>query len=40
MIGVGFIWTFAMVVLSLMLMTLIAYAYPDSTVGKTFAIIK
>lgn len=40
MLGVGFVWAFANVVLSLILLTLVSYMWPDSVVGKTAATIK
>ena len=40
MIAVGFIWSFAHVVLALIILTIIAYAFPDNFLGKTAAIIK
>jgi hypothetical protein len=39
-IAVGFIWSFAHVVLALIILTIIAYAFPDNFLGKTAAIIK
>ena len=40
MIAVGFLWSFANVVLSLIILTLIAYAWPNSLPGKVAATIK
>ena len=40
MLLVGFGWVFAQVVLSLIILTLIAYAWPSSLIGKTAATIK
>lgn len=40
MLGVGFLWSFANVVLSLILLTLIAYLWPNNVVGQTAAVIK
>lgn len=40
MIFIGFLWSFAMVCLSLIVLTLLGYAFPDSIVGKTASIIK
>lgn len=40
MIAVGFLWAFANVILSLIILTVIAYAFPDSFIGKTAATIK
>jgi hypothetical protein len=40
MIAVGFFWTFAHVVLALIVLTIIAYAFPDNFLGQTAAIIK
>lgn len=37
---VGFAWVFANVVLSLIILTLLAYAVPSSLAGRTAAIIK
>ena len=40
MMLVGFFWTFANVVLCLILLTLIGYAWPDSLPGKVASTIK
>lgn len=40
MIFVGFAWAFAQVVLSLILLTIIGYAWPDSMFGKVASTIK
>lgn len=40
MIAVGFMWAFANVILSLIILTVIAYAFPDNFIGKTAATIK
>lgn len=37
---VGFAYILAMVVLALILLTLLAYAYPNNVVGKTAGVIK
>lgn len=40
MLAVGFLWAFANVVLSLILLTLLGYLFPDSLVGKVASTIK
>lgn len=40
MMFVGFLWSFANVVLCLIALTLIAYAFPNNFIGKTAATIK
>lgn len=40
MVAVGFLWSLANVVLALIALTLISYAWPDSAIGKTAATIK
>lgn len=40
MIAIGFLWVFGNVVLCLIILTLLAYAWPDSLVGKTAGLIK
>lgn len=40
MVFVGFLWSLANVVLALIVLTLISYAWPDSTIGKTLGTIK
>lgn len=40
MIAVGFLWSLAHVILALIVLTIIAYAFPDNFLGKTAAIIK
>lgn len=40
MLAVGFLWSFAHVVMALIVLTIIAYAFPDSVIGRTAATIK
>jgi hypothetical protein len=40
MLFVGFLWTFAHVVLALIILTLIGYQWPSSLIGKTANTIK
>ncbi len=40
MLAVGFIWSLSMTFLALTVFTLVAYAFPDSLIGRTFAIVK
>lgn len=40
MIAVGFFWTLAHTILALIVLTVVAYAFPDNFLGKTAAIIK
>jgi hypothetical protein len=40
MVFVGFLWAGAMIALWLIVFTVVAYAFPNSLIGKTLAIIK
>lgn len=40
MLAVGFVYQGAVILLWLIIFTLIAYASPDSTIGRVFSIVK